>query len=191
MDTIWQPWACTISQCSSGDRPRCVGHALCLSWSPDGELLVTPKPIHNCGSVSQSVSPVGTQDEDFIAQRKATTYLRFNPVTLGKIPRTEEEEEPRQIVACASVGRQFTISDAIHLPMRHSWIFKYGSHVLDFSWSKDGYQLMVCSSDCSVAYLQFARCDIGNVYLDDSQPDDAYWQRGPSKTTNRTGKAAQ
>lgn len=162
---------------------------LCLELSSDGKLILSSQVVRNNGTIENNGSNQDCEDlDDLLSQRRKTPYARINRASFGAAPGKGATLSMRQLTACASRSPMFTICDSLHCPMTHSCILNYGTSVVDFSWSAGGYQLMACSSASEVAYLDFAKCDLGRPYRvanAEGQPDeedDEYWHNIPVKT---------
>ncbi|KAH9377099.1 hypothetical protein HPB48_019202 [Haemaphysalis longicornis] len=61
-------------------------HILRLSWSPDGQYLVSAHAMNNAGPTAQIVERDNWRtNKDFVGHRKAVTCVRFNPHIRSKL----------------------------------------------------------------------------------------------------------
>lgn len=131
-------------------------HVLRLSWSPDGQYVVSAHAMNGGGPTAQVVERDGWKcDKDFVGHRKAVTCARFNNNILVK--------EGKKC-CCAAVGsRDRTLSIWLTSLKRPLVVVHdlFTDSVLDLCWSDDGLTLLACSSDGSVACLQFSNQEIG------------------------------
>ncbi|KAI2799566.1 hypothetical protein RDWZM_007578 [Blomia tropicalis] len=152
---------------------QCGGttHVLRLSWSPDGQFLVSAQAMNNCGSVAKIIERQDwSSEKDFAGHRKAIPCVRCNPNLFKKKDENKDSKSINQcIVALGSRDRSISIwATAIPRPVLVlSDIFQ--NSVLDMSWSKNGYQLMACSNDGTVAYLEFSEDEFGQQYSEEER----------------------
>ncbi|XP_063982200.1 protein HIRA homolog isoform X1 [Diachasmimorpha longicaudata] len=137
-------------------------HVLRLSWSPDGQYLVSAHAMNGGGPTAQIIERDGwTQDKDFVGHRKAVTCVRFNGNILKK--KQPGSSKPQQYCCVAIGSRDRSLSVwltslkrplvVIHELFTHS--------VLDLSWSPCGFRLAACSWDGSVAFVEFTQQELG------------------------------
>lgn len=153
-------------------------HFLRLSWSPDGQFLVSAQAMNNCGSVAKIIERQNwSATKDFVGHRKAIPCVRFNS-NIFKFPivknKTENKATPVKyrrhcVIAMGSRDRSISIwaTDRNRPLITIADIFK--NSVLDISWTKNGYQLMACSSDGSVVYLEFTPDELGLIYSEEER----------------------
>lgn len=136
-------------------------HVLRLNWSPDGQFLVSAHAMNNLGSVAQIIERQGwVTSRDFVGHRKAVTCVRFNPNILTK----NNENGKVQKFCCTAIGsRDRSLSVWLTSLKRPLVVIHdlFSNSVLDLSWSQNGTQLLVCSWDGSVAYVEFDEKEIG------------------------------
>lgn len=167
---------------------RCGGttHVLRLSWSPDGKYIVSAHALNNDGPTAQIIER-GVEWKtgmDFVGHRKAIEVVLFNPhlfVNSGS-------KENHGCVALGSRDRSLSVwltNLKRPLLVMHD-LFK--DSILDLSWSTDGYELLVCSTDGSVAYLSFSKKELG-LRLSKQAFDDLYIQTYGFKRTELESKA--
>lgn len=101
---IWKTadWSCesTITQ----PFVECGGttHILRLSWSPDGQYLVSAHAMNGGGPTAQIIDREGWKcDKDFVGHRKAVTCVRFhNSIMMRTAPKTSKTQQ----YCCLAVG---------------------------------------------------------------------------------------
>ncbi|CAG9114915.1 unnamed protein product [Plutella xylostella] len=94
-------------------------------------------------------------DKDFVGHRKAVTCARFNSNILVK--------EGKKC-CCAAVGSRDRALSIWLTSLKRPLVVVHDlftDSVLDISWSSDGLNLLACSSDGSVACIQFTNKEIG------------------------------
>lgn len=158
---------------------QCGGttHVLRLSWSPDGQFLVSAQAMNNCGSVAKIIDRQDwSSEKDFVGHRKAIPCVRFNPnifkyQTLNKKKDENKESKLKRQCVVALGSRDKSISIWATAGSRPLMVISdiFDNSVLDFSWSKNGYQLMACSSDGTVVYLEFTESDLGPIYNEEER----------------------
>ncbi|XP_069684030.1 protein HIRA isoform X2 [Periplaneta americana] len=137
-------------------------HVLRLSWSPDGQYLVSAHAMNGGGPTAQIVEREGwRQDKDFVGHRKAVTCVRFNSNILQKSYKSWCK--PQQYCCCAIGSRDRSLSVWLTALKRPLVVIHelFSNSVLDLSWSGSGLQLMACSWDGSVAYVEFSEEELG------------------------------
>ena len=138
---------------------RCGGttHVLRLSWSPDGKYIVSAHSLNNDGPTAQIIERGDWKTGmDFVGHRKAVEVVRFNPHLFIK--------NGGDNYGCIAIGsRDRSVSIWLTNLKRPLVVMHelFLDSVLDFSWSADGYELMVCSCDGSVAYFGFSEKELG------------------------------
>ncbi|XP_012271254.1 protein HIRA homolog isoform X2 [Orussus abietinus] len=137
-------------------------HVLRLSWSPDGQYLVSAHAMNGGGPTAQIIERDGwTQDKDFVGHRKAVTCVRFNGNILQKKVPGASKPQQHCCVAIGSRDRSLSVwltslkrpLVVIHELFTHS--------VLDASWSSCGLRLAACSWDGSVVFIEFTQQELG------------------------------
>ncbi|KAJ2953000.1 hypothetical protein O0L34_g7380 [Tuta absoluta] len=108
-------------------------HVLRLSWSPDGQYVLSAHAMNGGGPTAQVVERDGWRcDKDFVGHRKAVTCARFYNKILVK--------EGKKY-CCAAVGsRDRALSIWLTSLKRPLVVIHdlFGDSVLDLSWSSDG-----------------------------------------------------
>lgn len=149
-------------------------HVLRLSWSPDGQYLVSAHAMNGGGPTAQIIERDGwKQDKDFVGHRKAVTCVRFNSNILKKI--TPGSPKTQQYCCCAMGSRDRSVSVWLTSLKRPLVVIKdlFDDSVLDISWSSNGLHVMACSWDGTVACIMFDKNSIG-ITLSESEKDSLY-----------------
>ena len=142
---------------------NCSGttHLLRLSWSPDGRNIVTAHALNNTFPVSHIVDRNNWQsDKSLVGHQKAIEVAAFNPNLFSYDLKSSRNHT---VVALGSKDSSISIwSTAKTQPiLLLEQIFS--SSILDLSWSSDGYQLLACSWDSTIAHLTFSQTELGYV----------------------------
>ncbi|CAL1689802.1 unnamed protein product [Lasius platythorax] len=161
---VWHTTDWTEAALISEPFDECGGttHVLRLSWSPDGQYLVSAHAMNGGGPTAQIIERDGwTQDKDFVGHRKAVTCVRFNGNILQK--KQPGSSKPQQYCCVAIGSRDRSLSVwltslkrplvVIHELFTHS--------VLDASWSPCGLRLTACSWDGTVVFIEFTQQELG------------------------------
>ncbi|XP_034840349.1 protein HIRA [Maniola hyperantus] len=131
-------------------------HVLRLSWSPDGQYVLSAHAMNGGGPTAQVVEREGWRcDKDFVGHRKAVTCARFNSNIFVK--------EGKKC-CCAAVGSRDRALSIWLTSLKRPLVVVhelFSDSVLDLSWSSDGLNLLACSSDGTVACIQFTNKEIG------------------------------
>eukprot|EP00116_Pleurobrachia_bachei_P001953 sb/3462215/ len=129
-----------------------------IGWSPDGQYVVSSHAMNNEGPVAKIIE----RDEwkarmDFVGHRRAIESVRFNPNLFYY------DKMPASCVAIA--GRDNSVSVWLTCLKRPLFVLHdlFKSSVLDMSWTPDGYGLVVCSHDGSMAYLGLSPRELGRT----------------------------
>lgn len=142
-------------------------HVLRLSWSPDGQYLVSAHAMNGGGPTAQIIERDGwKQDKDFVGHRKAVTCVRFNSNILKKS--SPGSPKTQQYCCCAIGSRDRSISVWLTSLKRPLVVIKelFDDSVLDISWSSNGLHLLACSWDGTVACVIFSSNEIGTPLSD-------------------------
>ncbi|XP_017482130.1 PREDICTED: protein HIRA-like [Rhagoletis zephyria] len=162
---VWRVSDWTEEVVISEPFEQCGGttHVLRLSWSPDGQFLVSAQAMNNCGSVAKIIDRQDWRaDKDFVGHRKAIPVVCFNP-NIFKFQSASAAKLKRQsVIAVGSRDRSISIW-ATARGSRPLMVCKdlFENSILDFSWSRNGYELMACSSDGTVAFIEFTEKELG------------------------------
>lgn len=137
-------------------------HVLRLNWSPDGAYIVSAHAMNNSGPTAQIIERDGWKATlDFVGHRKAITAVRFNPnIFASRIKGTEQHP---QYTCCAIGSKDRSLSVWLTALKRPLVVTKdlFDSAILDITWSKNGMELMACSHDGTVAFIDFTQAEIG------------------------------
>lgn len=141
---------------------KCAGstHVLRLNWSPDGNFLVSAHAMNGPGPTAQIIQRDGWSYEmDFVGHRKPVTCVRFNNVLF----RRPSKKASSYSCCCAIGSRDQSISIWLTTKKRPLVVIRelFSNSVLDSSWSSTGHQLMACSWDGTVAYIEFSEDELG------------------------------
>ncbi|PSN56592.1 Protein HIRA [Blattella germanica] len=129
---------------------------------PFEEYLVSAHAMNGGGPTAQIVEREGwRQDKDFVGHRKAVTCVRFNSNILQKSYKSWCK--PQQYCCCAIGSRDRSLSVWLTALKRPLVVIHelFTNSVLDLSWSFSGLQLMACSWDGTVAYVEFSEEELG------------------------------
>lgn len=141
---------------------RCGGttHILRLSWSPDGKYIVSAHALNNDGPTAQIIErgdwKIGV---DLVGHRKAIEVASFNPHLFFNSG--DSTGSNHGCIAVGSRDRSLSIwltSLKRPLVVTHDL---FVDSILDISWSQDGYELLVSSTDGSIGYLCFSKKELG------------------------------
>ena len=152
---------------------KCGGttHVLRLSWSPDGKFIISAHALNNDGPTAQIIERGAEWKAgmDFVGHRKAVEVVLFNPHLFVK----SDSKDNHGCVAIGSRDRSLSVwltNLKRPLLVLHDL---FDDSILDLSWSADGYELLVCSIDGSIAYLSFSSKELG-LRLSKQALDDLY-----------------
>ncbi|GAB1610038.1 protein HIRA-like isoform X1 [Argonauta hians] len=138
-------------------------HILRLNWSPDGHYIVSAHAMNNSGPTAQIIEREGWRTSmDFVGHRKAITVVRFNPNILSMKVK-KELDKPQQYTCCAIGSRDRSLSiwlTALKRPLVVTHDL-FTNSILDISWSKCGMELLCCSWDGTIAFIDFNAEEIG------------------------------
>jgi len=161
---IWRTsdWLCQSTITEPFDECGGTTHILRLSWSPDGQYLVSAHAMNGGGPTAQIIEREGWKcDKDFVGHRKAVTCVRFNNSILKR--QTPNSNKSQQYCCLAIGSRDRSLSVWMTALQRPSVVIHklFEDSILDLSWSTDGYILLSCSGDGTVACLQFTPNELG------------------------------
>ena len=163
--TDWQEEANVVSPFQN-----CGGttQMLRLAWSPDGRYLVSAHALNNDGPVAKIIDrSEWSSAMDFVGHRKAVEVVSFNPRLFSS------GNGNRGCLAIGSRDRSLSIwltNLRRPLVVTHDL---FDNSILDISWSKGGYELMVCSLDGTVAFISFSSSELGGL-LPQQKIDELY-----------------
>jgi protein HIRA/HIR1 len=130
--------------------------SLRLCWSPDGKAVTTcnsyKKPVH-CASVLER-GDWGSKF-DFVGHKGPVVAVRFSPALFGSSDPAKVSAVPHTVIACGSQDCKLTVW-ATNRP-KPVCIIKtcFTQSVVDLCWSPDGYSLIACSTDGTLAVFTF------------------------------------
>lgn len=181
---------------------ECSGttHVLRLNWSPDGQMLVSAHAMNNSGSVAQLIERDGWKTQrDLVGHRKAVTCVRFNPNILYQNKTKKQASERNSSNGTSLIKSSNGTKAASNKTVRYNclalgsrdrsisvWLTSqprplivthdlFENSVLDLSWSADGYRLLACSQDGTIAVMIFSPNELGQkLSLDEKQ---AFFQK--------------
>lgn len=169
---IWKTSDWTIQNTITEPFEECGGttHILRLSWSPDGQYLVSAHAMNGGGPTAQIIERDGWRcDKDFVGHRKAVTCVRFhNSILKRQAPKTSKLQQ----YCCLAIGsRDRCLSVWMTAHQRPLLVIRdlFTDSILDLSWSHDGYILLACSGDGTVACLQFNEDQLGKPLSEDDK----------------------
>ena len=142
---IWKTSDWTIQNTITEPFEECGGttHILRLSWSPDGQYLVSAHAMNGGGPTAQIIERDGWKcDKDFVGHRKAVTCVRFhNSILKRQAPKTNK---PQQYCCLAIGSRDRCLSVWMTAMQRPLLVIRdlFTESILDLSWSHDGYVLL-------------------------------------------------
>lgn len=158
-------------------------HVLRLSWSPDGKYVVSAHALNNDGPTAHIIERTGWKTGmDFVGHRKAVEVVSFSPHLYRR-----EGSDNHGCIAIGSRDRSLSVwltNLKRPLVVMHD-LFK--DSILDISWGQDGYELMVCSTDGTVAYFSFSEKELGET-LSKESIDELYMNTyGTKRTVSGSG----
>lgn len=169
---IWKTSDFTLFKTITEPFEECGGttHILRLSWSPDGQYLVSAHAMNGGGPTAQIIEREGWKcDKDFVGHRKAVTCVRFHNAILKRmVPKTNKSQQ----YCCLAVGsRDKSLSIWLTALQRPLVVIHdlFQDSILDLSWSHNGYILLACSGDGHVACLQFSTEELGTALSEDDR----------------------
>ena len=142
--------------------------SLRLSWSPDGKAVTTcnsyKKPSHTASVLERG--DWGSKF-DFVGHKGPVVTVRFSPALF----KAEEKQDapPHTVIACGSQDCKMTVW-ATNRP-KPVCIVKtcFTQSVVDLCWSPDGYSLIACSTDGTVAIFTFDEKELGVAMSDEAK----------------------
>ena len=153
--TDWQEEANVVSPFQN-----CGGttQMLRLAWSPDGRYLVSAHALNNDGPVAKIIDrSEWTSGMDFVGHRKAVEVVRFNPRLFSSTIGNQ---------GCLAIGSRDRSLSVWLTNLRRPLVVThdlFDNSILDISWSKSGYELIVCSLDGTVAFISFSSTELGGL----------------------------
>lgn len=169
---IWKTSDWSIQNTITEPFEECGGttHILRLSWSPDGQYLVSAHAMNGGGPTAQIIERDGWKcDKDFVGHRKAVTCVRFhNSILKRQAPKNGKLQQ----YCCLAIGsRDRCLSIWMTALQRPLLVIRdiFVDSILDLSWSNDGYILLACSGDGTVACLQFNEDQLGKSLTEEEK----------------------
>ena len=159
---IWRTSDWTEEKVITEPFRNCGGttHILRLSWSPDGRYIVSAHALNNDGPTAQIIERGDWKlGVDLVGHRKAVEVVSFNPHLFFRD--RDSKENNHGCIAVGSRDRSLSIwltSLKRPLVVTHDL---FVDSIIDISWSCDGYELMVCSTDGSLGYFSFSSKELG------------------------------
>lgn len=177
---IWKTsdWSCQNSITEPFEECGGTTHILRLSWSPDGQYLVSAHAMNGGGPTAQIIERDGWKcDKDFVGHRKAVTCVRFHNSILKRQPQNSKSQKSQksQQCCCLAIGsrdRKLSIwMTALQRPMLviHDL---FDESILDLSWSNTIWNttvLLACSGDGTLAALEFTPDQLGTPLSDEDK----------------------
>lgn len=161
---IWKTgdWTCQSTITEPFEECGGTTHILRLSWSPDGLYLVSAHAMNGGGPTAQIIEREAFKcDKDFVGHRKAVTCVRFHNSILRRQAPTSNKWQQYCCLAIGSRDRSLSVwMTALQRPLVvvHDL---FQDSILDLSWSTDNHILLACSTDGTVACMQFAPEELG------------------------------
>ncbi|KAK5610195.1 hypothetical protein CRENBAI_009545 [Crenichthys baileyi] len=141
-------------------------HILRLSWSPDGQYLVSAHAMNNSGPTAQIVERDGWKTNmDFVGHRKAVTVVKFNPKIFKKKQKNGSSPKPSCPYCCCAVGSKDRSLSVWLTSLKRPLVVihdLFDKSIMDISWTLTGLGMLVCSMDGTVAYLDFSLDELGD-----------------------------
>ncbi|KAM9811072.1 protein HIRA [Neosynchiropus ocellatus] len=141
-------------------------HVLRLSWSPDGQYLVSAHAMNNSGPTAQIVERDGWKTNmDFVGHRKAVTVVKFNPKIFKKKQKNGSAPKPGCPYCCCAVGSKDRSLSVWLTALKRPLVVihdLFDKSIMDISWTLTGLGMLVCSMDGTVAYLDFSLDELGD-----------------------------
>jgi protein HIRA/HIR1 len=134
--------------------------SLRLCWSPDGKAVTTcnsyKKPSHTASVLERG--DWGSKF-DFVGHKGPVVTVRFSPALFR--PPDKPTATPHTVIACGSQDCKMTVW-ATNRP-KPVCIVKtcFTQSVVDLCWSPDGYSLIACSTDGTIAVFTFDEEELG------------------------------
>lgn len=181
---IWKTsdWSCQSTITEPFEDCGGTTHVLRLSWSPDGLYLVSAHAMNGGGPTAQIIEREGWKcDKDFVGHRKAVTCVVRNPITVDLVvsfnsfivlqrfhnsilKRQTSKANKAQQYCCLAVGSRDRALSIWMTALKRPLVVIYDlfqDSILDLSWSTDGHILLACSTDGTIACLQFSANELG------------------------------
>ncbi|KAM9822668.1 protein HIRA isoform 1-T1 [Syngnathus typhle] len=148
-------------------------HVLRLSWSPDGQYLVSAHAMNNSGPTAQIVERDGWKTNmDFVGHRKAVTVVKFNPKIFKKKQKNGGSSKPSCPYCCCAVGSKDRSLSVWLTSLKRPLVVihdLFDKSIMDISWTLTGLGMLVCSMDGTVAYLDFSLDELGDPLTEEEK----------------------
>ena len=144
--------------------------SLRLCWSPDGKAVTTcnsyKKPSHTASVLERG--DWGSKF-DFVGHKGPVVTVRFSPALFKSEEKEKQDAPPHTVIACGSQDCKMTVW-ATNRP-KPVCIVKtcFTQSVVDLCWSPDGYSLIACSTDGTVAIFTFDQKELGIAMSDEAR----------------------
>ncbi|XP_041084422.1 protein HIRA-like [Polyodon spathula] len=172
---VWRTmdWQLETSITKPFDECGGTTHVLRLSWSPDGQYLVSAHAMNNSGPTAQIIERDGWKTNmDFVGHRKAVTVVKFNPKIFKKKQKNGSSPKPSCPYCCCAVGsKDRSVSVWLTCLKRPLVVIHelFDKSIMDISWTLNGLGILVCSMDGTVAYLDFSQDELGDPLNEDEK----------------------
>ncbi|CAB1459847.1 unnamed protein product [Pleuronectes platessa] len=117
-------------------------HVLRLSWSPDGQYLVSAHAMNNSGPTAQIVERDGWKTNmDFVGHRKAVTVVKFNPKIFKKKQKNGSSPKPSCPYCCCAVGSKDRSLSVWLTSLKRPLVVihdLFDKSIMDISWTLTG-----------------------------------------------------
>ena len=160
---IWRTSDWTLEKTIDEPFKQSAGttHVLRLSWSPNGQLLISAHAVNNGVPTAQVINRTTNWNYkiDFVGHRKAVTVVRFYPEILK--PNKDSE---KSYCLCGLGSRDRSVSIWQTNSSRPLLVIQdlFDNPVMDLSWCKQPKPgMLACSTDGTIAYLEFDYKEIG------------------------------
>ena len=133
------------------------------AWSPDGANLLTANAMNGPVFVSTAIKRLAWSfDTSLVGHENAVVVVAFSP----RLFRGVNGQEVSTVVALGSQDQSVSVW-ITGLP-RPVLVARdvFERHVMDLSWSADGYTLYACSSDGSIALFTFTPDELAETLPD-------------------------
>ncbi|XP_062874027.1 protein HIRA [Trichomycterus rosablanca] len=142
-------------------------HVLRLSWSPDGQYLVSAHAMNNSGPTAQIIERHGWKTNmDFVGHRKAVTVVKFNPKIFKKKQKNGGSSKSSCPYCCCAVGSKDRSLSVWLTSLKRPLVVihdLFDKSIMDITWTLNGLGLLVCSMDGTVAFLDFSQDELGDA----------------------------
>ncbi|KAL4646545.1 protein HIRA isoform X2 [Arapaima gigas] len=148
-------------------------HVLRLSWSPDGQYLVSAHAMNNSGPTAQIIERDGWRTNmDFVGHRKAVTVVKFNPKIFKKKQKNGSSPKPSCPYCCCAVGSKDRSVSVWLTSLKRPLVVihdLFDKSIMDIAWTLNGLGILVCSMDGTVAFLDFSQDELGDPLNEDEK----------------------